>query len=133
MKTFILSLLFLTYSYGIDIAFKLDEPKSLDSVLKKRFITYWNHLEKKNSDKMFQFEAPHFRYIYGFKMYNNYISSLRPIRGIEVVGLKFESENVINLRVKRVYQDGDTEHRVDRWIKLDGLFYHRAKSPFIFE
>lgn len=127
-------------------AVDLEYDDSLDSEalwpdldLKGRFITYWSKRFSTDSAKeLMPFEAPHFQKMISMARYQAYLENFP---GGELSKIKLYEPNELTeyyfefpITVHYTHTRGDkkTFDMKDRWVKVDGVWYHLLRDPLFF-
>jgi hypothetical protein len=109
-----------------------------DRQLKNRFARYWVLRMDMQADKAFAMEAPHVQFMVPEGRYQVYVEKIAASDLINTEILEVEKINQFLYEVKFQLHlrnpEGQTDkffHR-DRWVEVDGKWYHVLRDRFIF-
>jgi len=105
--------------------------------LQQAFRLYWGLRSKGDFEQAFKMEAPYVQEMVALGMYHNYIrlfSKARP-KAIHIYRMESEETFFVTLDCRAVYQvNGNEKTRdfQDRWVSVEGKWYHVLKNRLMF-
>jgi hypothetical protein len=103
------------------------------SKLIKLFYEFWEAKAKGNINKMYEMEAPHFKYLHPFDKYYSYYGGEAKKYYFEVEDIKEFSKNESIIIFKLKLKEGETTRETfDKWLQVGTLYYHLTTDFIIF-
>ena len=115
-----------------------NEPHWPDTTLEKRFANYWFLRFQGSVEQGFALEAPHVKELIPLRKYRMYVQGAALNKLIEVRVLKIRklSDHLIEVPLRLHFLDkggkATTTDRVDRWVRVDGQWYHVLRNKVLF-
>lgn len=109
-----------------------------DEQLPQIFAHYWWLRFQGKTKKMFSLEAPYFQEMVNLEKYHNYVKGAanNELIDVQVIDIKGKSEYLYEVpcRLKFKTPNGIVEEndKLDRWVKVDGKWYHVLRNKLIF-
>lgn len=119
----------------------VNEGESLnwpDPSLKKEFFEYWEIRFNGDTVNLFTKEAPHLQEMIAFQRYHDYMvgAGRNTLNAMEIVDLQSKKEfyKVIKMNLKFTMLNGSENETYieDKWVKVDGKWYHLFSDRFLF-
>jgi hypothetical protein len=130
MRQLILFLLTFSFLFASSSQVAVSPSVKITSDYEKNFKRFWSSYIKHDSKKMYELEAPHFRYLYSFSQYKGYVDMIK-IPNKVMLSKITENDGVIDAEV--ILEIGDKNvTTADQWIKVGRKYYHRTKVLLIF-
>jgi len=110
---------------------KIDVQNIENKSFKEKFIEYWQAYSSKDFKKMYSMESPYFKYLYDIDGYKAYVEMLYTPNVVKVLEMK--SDDKIYIAKLSIDVEGkQTSYLTDRWIDVDGEFYHHSRVYLIY-
>lgn len=110
---------------------KIDAQKIDDKSFNEKFVAYWQAYSAKDFKKMYSMESPYFKYLYDIEGYKAYVAMLYTPDVVKVLEVK--SDDKIHIAKLSIDVEGkQTSYLSDRWIDVDGEFYHHSRVYLIY-
>jgi len=109
-----------------------------DPSLKSVFERYWAARLQGDSDTAFEMEAPYFQEMIPKGLYKNYVKNARNNEwlGMELVNLIQDPAYFVELSMRLTYKGRKmrpgTVFMKDRWVEVEGQWYHVLRDRLIF-
>jgi len=99
--------------------------KKMDRKLFYRFAEYWDAIRKKNFERSYKMELPYIQYVYDISYYKKALQNIQ-VKKIEVYKVEYKDPvYIITIKLGNSWQK-------DKWIEIDGEYYHILKDPILF-
>jgi len=105
---------------------------SSEKELAKRFLEYQHYRSAHEFEKTYPMELPYFRYLRKFRHYKSEISTTNNDFNSTLLSISHHHKYNAIVDVTYLYKKNNyTSHEQDRWIRVNGEWYHAYRfSPF---